>query len=63
MVVKFVKEEGIEEVVIRNVAIMVLLYADDIYFKRRTKAYEGFGRILQCILNSMPITLEQRLCL
>ena len=29
---KFVKKEGIEEVVIRNVVIMLLLYADVLFF-------------------------------
>ena len=32
MVAKFVKKEGIEEVVIRNVVIMLLLYADVLFF-------------------------------
>ena len=32
MIVKFVKEENIEEVVIGNVVIMILLYADDAIF-------------------------------
>ena len=32
MVTKFVKEEGIEEVFIRNVVIMLLLYANVVHF-------------------------------
>ena len=32
MVAKFVKEEGVEEVVIGNVVIMLLLYANDLVF-------------------------------
>ena len=33
MIVKFVKEEGIEEVAIQNVVIMCLLYVDDVGVK------------------------------
>ena len=32
MVTKFVKEEGIKEVIIWNVVIMLLLYTDDVIF-------------------------------
>ena len=35
MVVKFVKEEGVEEVVIGNVVIMLLLYVDDVNSHQR----------------------------
>ena len=30
MVTKFVEEEGIEEVIIKNIVIMLLLYTDDV---------------------------------
>ena len=36
MVAKFVKEEGVEEVVIGNVVIMLLLYADDVVLLANT---------------------------
>ena len=48
MVTKFVKE-GVENVVIRNVVIILLLCVDEvvlfIILKRCAKAYEGIGRI------------------
>ena len=47
MVAKFAKEEGVEEVAIGNVVIMLLLYASDVVLfgniSRGTKAYEGIG--------------------
>ena len=45
MVAKFVKEEGIEEVVIRNVVIMFLLYVHDV-FVTNTLEDEVIGRVL-----------------
>ena len=50
MIAKFVKEEGVEEVAIGNVAIMLLLYVDDAVFsantlgdaQKLTKALENF---------------------
>ena len=50
MVAKFAKEEGVEEVAIGNVAIMLLLYADDVvcfantlgYAQKLMKALETF---------------------
>ena len=38
MVLEFVKEKGIEEVVIKNVVIMLLLYADDVVLYANTFA-------------------------
>ena len=52
IVAKFVKEEGIKEVAVENVVIMLLLYVDNValafckYFKRCAKAYEGVGNHL-----------------
>ena len=45
MITKFVKEEGVEKVAIGNVVIMLLQYADVVffckYFRRFAKTYEG----------------------
>ena len=44
MVAKFIKEEGVDEVDIVNVVIMLLFYANDV--RKCAKAYEGSGRVL-----------------
>ena len=43
-VVKFVKEEGIEEVVIGNVVLMFLLHIDDVLFENTLRDAQKFMR-------------------
>ena len=61
MIVKFVKEENIEEVVIGNVVIMLLLYANDVsLFANSLQDAQKLNGILG-ILSYMTIALKQRL--